>query len=175
MDAELAVDAGEVGFDRVDADVESGGDLLVGEALGSEGGEPCFSRREVACGGATPADACQLVAGATGPEAGAEAVEDPVRFVEVLAGRALLTRPTSDRSGCQECASVLEWAAHASVLGQRPVERFACAFDVVARPAAQPAAAGSRGDRQRSPEYWPHVFVALVPCLQLLTKADYDH
>src|SRR5881397_3487260 len=102
MDAELAVDAGEVGFDRVDADVESGGDLLVGEAFGSEGGEPCFSRREVARAAATPADACQFVAGATGPEAGAEAVEGPVRFFEGLAGCAPLARPTLDRSLCQE-------------------------------------------------------------------------
>src|SRR5687768_5206997 len=142
MDAELAVNAGEVTFDRVDADVKSGGDLLIGEAFGSEGGEPCFSRREVVCGRATPADACQLVAGATGPEASAEAVEDPVRFVEVVTGRALLTRPTSDRSGCQECTSALERAAHAGVLRQRPLERFARAFDIAASLAQQPAAAG---------------------------------
>src|SRR5258705_12870482 len=70
MDAELAVDAGEVGFDRVDADVESGGDLLVGEAFGSEGGEPCFRRREGACGGGAAADAGPVGGGGAGPRGG---------------------------------------------------------------------------------------------------------
>jgi len=65
-----------------------------------------------------------------------------LRFFKGLAGRALLTRPTSDRSGCQECASVLEWTAHASVLGQRSIERFACGFNGAASLAQQSAAAG---------------------------------
>src|SRR5437763_17135908 len=115
MDAELAVDAGEVGFDRVDADVESGGDLLVGEAFGGEGGEPCFTRREVACGGATPADACQLVAGATGPEAGAGGTGYSARFFEGFPGCAVFARPPGGAFGGPGCPSASRRAGHPTV------------------------------------------------------------
>src|SRR4029078_9045685 len=120
-------------------------------------------------------DACERVVGAPGPESGAEAVDDLLRFFKGLAGRALLTRSTSDRSGCQECASVLEWTAHASVLSQRAVERFECAFDVPASLAQQSAAAGGRGKRPRTARACGQVFVAGEPGVRFAKVAGADH
>src|SRR5262245_19266797 len=106
--------------------MQNGGDLLVREAVGSERGKPRFGRRKAGRGGATPADACQLVPGPISPQAGAEAVEDPVRVLERLPRRALLPRPTSDRSERQQRTAALERTPHASVLGERLFERITC-------------------------------------------------
>ncbi len=70
---------------------------------------------------------------------------------------------------------MLEWAAHASVLGQRSVERFACGFDGAASLAQQRAAAGGGGERPRTAGACGEVFVALEPCLRLLVVAGADH
>ncbi len=60
VDADLAVDARELGADRLRRHEQGGCDLLVGAALGGERGDAAFGRRQLAGGRGAPADAREL-------------------------------------------------------------------------------------------------------------------
>src|SRR4051794_35825574 len=71
-DPELAVDAGEVRLDGVHAHVQGRRDLLVGEPVRGEGGEPRLGGGQVTIGRSAPADPLELVTGRARPETRAE-------------------------------------------------------------------------------------------------------
>ena len=79
-EAEFAVDAGQVGLDGLDADVQGDGDLRVGLPGGDEVGDAPLSRREGVIVTRRKAGAPRL--GQRLPPPGAEAVEGGGGFVE---------------------------------------------------------------------------------------------
>src|SRR5712691_6456669 len=118
VQAELSVDAPEVGLDGLLAQEERARDLLVREAAGDELGDPCLRLAQLARRGAAAADAAELGAGLGRPERCAELLEDGERALERRACPAPLLAPPLDLSLEEQCARELEWHAETLVLEQ---------------------------------------------------------
>lgn len=67
LDAELAVDAGQVGFDRLRADEQCGGDVTSRHPRGRQLSDPPFRRSQPHVLGRTGRCAGQFRTGASGP------------------------------------------------------------------------------------------------------------
>ena len=100
--AELAVDAGEVGFHGPGAQEQRGGDLPVGLAGRGQDGDALLGRGQLERRRRAKPDAGQLRAGARRPPRGGQGLEDAQGIVQVLPGDPLalssaLTCPLTSR------------------------------------------------------------------------------
>src|SRR5581483_3397700 len=145
--AELAVDRSQVRLDRLDAEEEGGGDLVVRQAAGDELGDPLLARREPSRGRRAAADPPQLVPGPLRPQARAQLLELPKRLLERVPCRTPPPRPPLRRPEGDERPRELERVARPPVLPQRLAERVQRAFHVAAGRGDD--AAAPAGDRER--------------------------
>ena len=107
-DAELAVNAREVRFDRFDSDEEHRGDLFVRKTFGHELGYTPFRGGEYVACGRSSGDSLQLGVRLLRPETGAELLEDSERGVERCPGGTPLLEPSLQDAAREQRASLVK-------------------------------------------------------------------
>jgi hypothetical protein len=112
-DSELAIDAAEMHFDRLDREVQRGGDLAVGQSARGRARDAQLGRCEciavVEVGAAqSETGGLQFVVGALGERSRAAPLREPQPDVELLASGSTLVRASQRRSELDMRASALE-------------------------------------------------------------------
>ena len=138
-DAELAVDATEIGLDRLRADEHPGGDALVRQAIGRELRDLSFGRSQ-GCRRLSRRDPLQFGASPLGPELGADVLEDAERRRERLLRESLPLRTSVDLPENEQCACALEWHRATFVFRECALEHGRRALRVAVRCRENPAA-----------------------------------
>ena len=109
VDAELAIDPRERHFDRLDADEEGCGDILVGATCRDELGDSRFGvRQHVLLAGSAARDPLKLLLCPLDPRRRAELGEDLERVPERVAGPGVLAQTAAQRAEREERPPAIE-------------------------------------------------------------------
>jgi hypothetical protein len=142
-DAELAVDARQVGLHGAGAHEQRPGDLLVGASGGGQLGDLGLGRGDGGRGGRAQADAAKLGLGPLGPQGGAELLKGCQGLLEGGRGGGFLAVAAQDDAVGVQGAGQLEREAQPLVLGERVLEVADGLGGLAARGGEQRAAVAS--------------------------------
>ena len=105
---QLLVDLGEVPLDRLGADEQRVGDLLIGSALCDQRGDLGLGRRQPRALWAPAAELGELRTGLLGPQPRAQLLEPGQRRTQRLLRRPPLFGPSLQRAERQQCPAAFE-------------------------------------------------------------------
>jgi len=135
------------GLDRVHAQKQLGGGLLVRPPLRHERGDPRLTRGQLRTGGPATPKPCQVAARPLRPERCAELFEHPERRLERLARRPLPPCPPLHLTEDEQRPRALKWHRQPGMLDQRAFAVRDGGFEITLRRGDQSTRAG--GGRER--------------------------